>query len=92
MIKKIDNKKIVNAGQNLKNANFLDINSFVGSELGDPTSELAEKAPRSASTIKYRKSEFEIWGGRGPKPKWVKEVEENGENLEVYRVQEEITQ
>ena len=51
-----------------------------------------EKAPRSSSTIKYRKSEFEIWGGRGPKPKWVKEVEENGENLEVYRVQEEITQ
>lgn len=51
-----------------------------------------EKAPRSASTIKYRKSEFEIWGGRGPKPRWVKEVEEKGENLEVYRVQEEITQ
>jgi len=55
-----------------------------------------EKAPRSASNasapIKYRKSAYEYWGGRGPKPKWVKEVEEQGENLEVYRVQEEITQ
>jgi DNA-binding protein H-NS len=51
------------------------------------------KAASSTSTpIKYRKSEYEYWGGRGPKPKWVKEVEENGDNLEVYRVQEQITQ
>ncbi len=47
---------------------------------------------KTSSPVKYRKSEYEIWGGRGPKPKWVKEVEEKGENLEVYRVQEEITQ
>ncbi|MEI7706714.1 MAG: H-NS histone family protein [Chlorobium sp.] len=58
--------------------------------------EKREKATKSYSKtsipVKYRKSEYEIWGGRGPKPKWVKEVEEKGENLEVYRVQEEITQ
>jgi hypothetical protein len=51
MIQKVNNKKITTAGQNLKNANFLDINSFIGSELGDPTSELAEKAPRSAKHV-----------------------------------------
>ena len=32
-------------------SNFLTINSFIGSEIGDPTSELAEKAPRSAKHI-----------------------------------------
>jgi DNA-binding protein H-NS len=46
----------------------------------------------SPTLIKYRKSEHEYWVGRGPKPKWVKEVEEKGENLEVYRVKEQITQ
>jgi DNA-binding protein H-NS len=51
-----------------------------------------KSASSTSSPIKYRKSEFEVWGGRGPKPKWVKAVEEQGENLEVYRVQEEITQ
>ena len=42
--------------------------------------------------VKYRKSEHESWAGRGPKPKWVKEIEKNGENLELYRVPEQITQ
>ena len=32
-------------------SNFLTINSFIGSEIGDPTSELAEKAPRSAKHV-----------------------------------------
>jgi len=52
----------------------------------------ARTATTPASPIKYRKSEYEYWGGRGPKPKWVKEVEEKGENLEAYRVQDQITQ
>jgi len=32
-------------------SNFLTINSFIGSEIGDPTSESAEKAPRSAKHV-----------------------------------------
>ena len=55
-------------------------------------SKAAKSSSKTSSPIKYRKSEYEYWGGRGPKPKWVKEVEEKGENLEVYRVQEQITQ
>ena len=55
-----------------------------------------QKRGRSARTAttprKYRKSEYVYWGGRGPKPKWVKEVEEKGENLEAYRVPDQITQ
>ncbi len=45
-------------------------------------------APRSPSPIKYRKSETEYWVGRGPKPQWVKGIESDGENIELYRVPE----
>ncbi|MGB7509980.1 MAG: H-NS histone family protein [Pelodictyon phaeoclathratiforme] len=47
-----------------------------------------KSAPRSPSPIKYKKSETEYWVGRGPKPQWVKGIESNGENIEMYRVQE----
>lgn len=43
-------------------------------------------AQRTPSTIKYRKSESEYWVGRGPKPQWVKAIESEGENIELYRV------
>ena len=38
-------------GPKLANANLLSINSFIGSEIGDPTSELAQKAPRTATHV-----------------------------------------
>ncbi|NTW83011.1 MAG: H-NS histone family protein [Chlorobiaceae bacterium] len=44
---------------------------------------IKEKGP---SVIKYRKSETETWVGRGPKPKWIKEIEQKGGNIERYRV------
>ncbi len=47
-----------------------------------------KSAPRSPSPIKYRKSENEYWVGRGPKPQWVKSIESEGENIELYRVPE----
>ncbi len=43
---------------------------------------------RTPSPIKYRKSETEYWVGRGPKPQWVKAIERDGENIELYRVPE----
>ncbi|MBZ4218908.1 MAG: H-NS histone family protein [Chlorobium sp.] len=49
---------------------------------------LVKAAPRSPSPIKYKKSETEYWVGRGPKPQWVKGIESDGENIEIYRVQE----
>ncbi|MEI6691211.1 MAG: H-NS histone family protein [Chlorobium sp.] len=52
-----------------------------------------EKVTKSASRpVKYRKSEHEFWVGRGPKPQWVKDLEEKGENLELYRIPVQITQ
>lgn len=45
-------------------------------------------APKTPSSIKYRKSESEYWVGRGPKPQWVKAIERDGETLERYRVQQ----
>ena len=41
---------------------------------------------KSPAVIKYRKREHEYWVGRGPKPGWVKEVENRGESIEQYRV------
>ena len=41
---------------------------------------------KTTAVIKYRKDEHNYWVGRGPKPKWVKEIEEQGENVELYRV------
>ncbi len=49
---------------------------------------VVKAAPRSPSPIKYKKSETEYWVGRGPKPQWVKGIESDGENIEIYRVQE----
>ncbi len=43
---------------------------------------------RTPSPIKYRKSETEYWVGRGPKPQWVKAIESEGENIELYRLPE----
>lgn len=50
--------------------------------------EKKEKTVRTKGTtpIKYRKSDSEYWVGRGPKPQWVKVIESNGENIELYRV------
>ncbi|MCX6179525.1 MAG: H-NS histone family protein [Chlorobiales bacterium] len=41
---------------------------------------------KSPAVIKYKKSEHEYWVGRGPKPGWVKDVENSGESIEQYRV------
>lgn len=55
------------------------------------TVEELQRKPKLAKTkrlsvIKYRKDEHNYWVGRGPKPMWVKEIEKNGESLELYRV------
>ena len=49
---------------------------------------VVKSTTRNPSPIKYKKSETEYWVGRGPKPQWVKAIESNGENIEIYRVPE----
>jgi DNA-binding protein H-NS len=45
------------------------------------------KALKAPSVIKYRKSESETWGGgKGPKPKWVKQILDAGGDIEQYRI------
>jgi len=41
---------------------------------------------RNPSPVKFQKSETETWVGRGPKPKWVKDVEKKGESIEQYEL------
>ncbi len=40
----------------------------------------------TTKTVKYKNDKGETWGGRGPKPQWVKDVEAAGESLDKYLV------
>lgn len=40
----------------------------------------------ATKTVKYKNEKGETWGGRGPKPQWVKDVEASGESLDKYLV------
>lgn len=44
------------------------------------------KSTASKGTVKYRRGTDQWSGGRGPKPKWVKDVLAKGEDIEKYRV------
>jgi DNA-binding protein H-NS len=63
----------------------------LGLTIGSPSP--AQRAVWSAAsvapvekTIKYRRGDDTWSGGRGPKPKWVRELIEHGEDIEQYRV------
>ncbi len=53
------------------------------SELGFRKNSKAS-TPATTKTVKYKNEKGETWGGRGPKPQWVKDVEASGESLEKY--------
>jgi len=43
-------------------------------------------APAAEKTVKYRRGDDTWSGGRGPKPKWIRDLLEHGEDIEQYRV------
>ena len=44
-------------------------------------------APKTKAPVMYKNAEGKTWsGGRGPRPKWVKELEAAGEDIEKYRI------
>ncbi|HWR00247.1 MAG TPA: H-NS histone family protein [Chlorobaculum sp.] len=46
-----------------------------------------EKTKKAKPVIKYRKSANETWGGgKGPKPKWIKEILATGGDISIYLV------
>ena len=48
-----------------------------------------KRRPRQAVPPKYRSPEGKTWSGRGPTPKWMREIEEAGRNREDYLIKEE---
>lgn len=46
----------------------------------------APKASAPTGVVKYRRGTDQWSGGRGPKPKWVKDILAKGEDIEKYRV------
>ena len=48
-----------------------------------------KRRPRQAVPPKYRSPEGKTWSGRGPTPKWIRELEEAGGNREDFLINEE---
>jgi DNA-binding protein H-NS len=46
----------------------------------------AAKAPAAAPAAKYRDETGRVWGGRGPRPKWLREAITAGRKLEEFKV------
>jgi len=53
--------------------------------LGSSGSRRTTKAPAKPA-VKYKHGDLTWSGGRGPKPKWVKELINAGKDIEKYRV------
>lgn len=43
------------------------------------------KSPRASSTL-YRNAEGKTWGGRGPRPQWLRDALAEGKTLEEFKV------
>lgn len=56
--------------------------NITASELGFRKN--SKNAAPTTKTVKYKNEKGETWGGRGPKPQWVKDVEAAGESLDKY--------
>ena len=58
--------------------------NITASELGFRKN--SKNAAPATKTVKYKNDKGETWGGRGPKPQWVKDVEASGKSLTQYLV------
>ena len=62
------------------------IYGITASELGFRKNAKTLTATTTTKTVKYKNEKGETWGGRGPKPQWVKDVEASGKSLDQYLV------
>ena len=53
------------------------------------TQKKRQRKERAPAVPKYRSPEGREWSGRGPIPKWIRELEEAGGNREDYLIKEE---
>lgn len=69
---------------------FLNKAKEAGLELDDIVPEISGKKKevrpkKEERPPKYKKGS-DVWSGRGPYPKWIKDLKEKGEDIEQYRV------
>lgn len=50
-----------------------------------PRKKLNGKAPKTDDGAKYADGAGNVWGGRGPRPRWLREAIGNGASLESFR-------
>jgi DNA-binding protein H-NS len=48
-----------------------------------------QRKDKTPAVAKYRSPDGKAWSGRGPIPKWMREIEEAGGNREDFRIKEE---
>ena len=48
-----------------------------------------QRKDKSPAVAKYRSPDGKAWSGRGPIPKWMREIEEAGGNREDFRIKAE---
>jgi DNA-binding protein H-NS len=53
------------------------------------TQKKKQRKERAPAVPKYRSPDGKAWSGRGPTPKWMREIEEAGGNREDYLIKEE---
>lgn len=50
------------------------------------TKSRTSKHPKAAATVKFRDGSGNTWGGRGPRPAWLRNALASGESLESFSV------
>jgi DNA-binding protein H-NS len=53
---------------------------------GKPRKTAAAKPASAAAVVKYRDEAGRVWGGRGPRPKWLRDAIASGRKLEEFSV------
>jgi DNA-binding protein H-NS len=61
--------------------------SDLGFVVGGAKTAVKSSSSKTKAVAKYKNNQGETWsGGRGPKPKWVKEILDAGGDIEKYRI------
>ncbi|NMM10847.1 MAG: H-NS histone family protein [Polaromonas sp.] len=80
--------KLAELKQEITNYGFTAIELFGVSALNTTKPNAKAKAPPStAAIVKYQDDQGNTWGGgKGPRPGWIKAIQEAGGDIEKYRV------
>ncbi len=57
-----------------------------GAKKARPAAKGRRRSAAAATTPRYRDPDGNVWGGRGPRPKWLREAIASGRKLEEFAV------